>query len=55
MKRLKKPLLLLRCFLLNGGFGLMFGRIYRKYGIQYAMVSHAVLHIVSKSIWLIFI
>lgn len=49
------PLILVRCFLLNGGFGLLFGRLYRKYGIQYAMVSHAVFHIVSKLIWILFI
>lgn len=49
------PLLLARCFLLNGGFGLVFGRLYRRYGIQYAMLSHAVLHIVSKTVWTIFI
>ena len=49
------PLLLLRCFLLNGGFGLLFGWLYRRHGIQYAMVSHAVFHIVSKLIWLLFI
>lgn len=48
------PLLLVRCFLLNGGFGLVFGRLYRKYGIQYAMLSHALLHIVSKLIWTVF-
>lgn len=49
------PLLIFRCFLLNGGFGLFFGRIYRKYGIQYAMVAHALLHIVSKLIWFLFV
>jgi len=49
------PLILVRCFLLNGGFGLIFGRLYRKYGIQYAMISHALLHIVSKLIWFLFI
>ena len=48
------PMLLFRCFLLNGGFGLLFGRIYRKYGIQYAMVAHALAHIVSKLIWFLF-
>ena len=48
------PLVLFRCFLLNGGFGLLFGWLYRKYGIQYAMLSHAMLHIVSKLIWTIF-
>lgn len=45
------PMLLFRCFLLNGGFGLFFGWLYRKYGIQYAMVGHALCHIVSKLIW----
>lgn len=47
------PLILARCFLLNGAFGLPFGRFYRKYGIQYAMLSHALFHIVSRTIWLI--
>lgn len=47
------PLLLLRCFLLNGAFGLIFGRFYRKYGIQYAMLAHVLFHLVSKMIWLI--
>jgi membrane protease YdiL (CAAX protease family) len=49
------PLILFRCFLLNGGFGLVFGYFYQKYGIQYAMISHAGCHIISKIIWLIFI
>ena len=49
------PMLLFRCFLLNGGFGLFFGWLYRKYGIQYAMVAHAGLHIVSKLIWTLFV
>lgn len=47
------PMLLARCFLLNGAFGFLFGRLYRKYGIQYAMLSHMLLHIVSRTIWLI--
>lgn len=49
------PLMLFRCFLLNGGFGLLFGWLYRKYGIQYAMMAHAGLHIVSKVIWILFV
>lgn len=49
------PLILARCFLLNGGFGLVFGWLYRKYGIVYAMAGHALFHIVSKLIWFIFI
>ena len=49
------PMIVLRCFLLNGGFGLMFGRLYRKYGIHCAMIAHSGVHIVSKLIWMIFI
>lgn len=47
------PALLLRCFLLNGAFGVVFGRLYRKYGIQYAMLGHALLHIAARTIWMI--
>lgn len=47
------PMVLFRCFLLNGGFGLLFGWLYRKYGIQYAMVCHGLCHVVSKLIWAI--
>lgn len=49
------PLLLVRCFLLNGCFGALFGELYRRHGIQYAMLSHALLHIISKTVWLLFI
>lgn len=49
------PLLLIRCFLFNGGFGLVFGRLYRKYGIIYAMAGHTLFHIVSKIVWFLFI
>lgn len=49
------PLILLRCFLFNGGAGILFGWLYCQYGIQYAMVSHAVFHIVSKLVWTIFL
>lgn len=44
------PLILFRCFLLNRGFGLVFGWLYRKYGIAYAMIGHALFHIISKHI-----
>ena len=47
------PLLIFRCFLMNGAFGLIFGRIYRKHGIQYAMLAHMMFHLVSRTIWLI--
>ena len=47
------PMVLLRCFLLNGGCGLVFGYLYRRYGIQYSMMAHAGAHIVWKIIWII--
>ena len=47
------PMLLLRCFLLNGAGGLVFGYLYRKYGIQYSMMAHAGAHIVWKILWII--
>lgn len=46
------PLILLRCFLLNGAFALFFGRWYRKYGIQYAVMGHFGIHLISKLILL---
>ena len=49
------PMILFRCFLLNGGAGLFFGRLYRKYGIHYAMLGHGLAHVVSKLIWILFI
>ena len=49
------PMILLRCFLLNGGFGLMFGYLYRKHGLRYAMLAHGGCHVVSKLIWILFI
>ena len=48
-------IIIVRCFVMNGAFGLLFGRMYRKHGIQYAMLTHAGVHIVSKIIWLLFI
>lgn len=47
-------LILCRCFLLNSFGGLCFGYLYRKHGIQYAMMSHAGAHIVWKIIWVLF-
>ena len=49
------PLIILRCLLLNGGFGLAFGYLYRKYGLRYAMIAHGGCHLVSKLIWILFI
>ena len=48
-------LILFRCFLLNGTFALVFGRWFRKYGIQYAMLGHFGIHLVSKLILLCFV
>ena len=49
------PMILFRCFLLNGGFGLVFGWLYRKYGLRYAMIAHGGCHVVSKLIWILFL
>ncbi len=48
-------IIVFRCILLNGIVGLLFGYVYRKYGIVYSMISHVLVHIVSKIIWIIFI
>lgn len=47
------PMILLRCFLLNGIAGMVFGYLYRKYGIQYAMMAHAGAHVIWKSLWIL--
>ncbi len=49
------PMIVFRCFLLNGGVGLLFGWLYRKYGLRYSMIAHGGCHIVSKLIWIMFI
>ena len=49
------PMIVFRCFLLNGGLGLLFGFMYRKYGLRYAMIAHGGCHIVSKLIWILFV
>ena len=49
------PMILFRCFLLNGGIGLLFGWLYRKYGLRYAMIAHAGCHVISKLIWILFV
>ena len=49
------PMILFRCFLLNGGVGLFFGWLYYKYGLRYAMIAHAGCHVVSKLIWILFV
>ena len=49
------PVIVIRCFLLNGGFGLAFGWLYRRYGLRYAMIAHGGCHVVSKLIWILFL
>ena len=49
------PMILARCFLLNGAAGAAFGYLYRRYGIQYSMLAHAGAHIVWKIVWIILI
>lgn len=49
------PLIIARCFLLNGGLGFLFGYLYQKYGLRYAIIAHGGCHIVSKLIWILFI
>lgn len=49
------PIIIFRCFLLNGGLALLFGYLYRKFGFRYAMIAHGGCHVVSKLIWILFI
>ena len=46
-------IIIFRCFLLNGIFGLAFGWLYRKWGLRYAMIAHGGCHIISKLIWIL--
>ncbi|GAU76277.1 hypothetical protein F3D3_0874 [Fusibacter sp. 3D3] len=48
-------LIVFRCMLLNGVFGLVFGWLYRKLGIQYAMSAHAMTHVCCDALLFIFI
>ena len=47
------PMIIFRCFLLNGGLALGFGWLYTKHHIGYAMLAHAGVHIVGKSLFLL--
>ena len=49
------PVIIFRCFLFNGGLGLTFGYLYRKYGIGYAMIAHGFAHLISDILMIIFI
>lgn len=48
-------ILLIRCFLFNGGLGLCFGYLYRKYNIGYAMIAHGFAHLIADILMIIFI
>lgn len=47
------PMIIARCFIMNGGAGLMFGWLYRKYGLRYSMLAHAGCHVVMKLVWML--
>jgi membrane protease YdiL (CAAX protease family) len=49
------PILIIRCFLFNGGIGLAFGYLYRKYNIRYAMISHGLCHLIADTLMIIFV
>lgn len=49
------PLLIFRCFLFNGGLGIAFGYLYRKYGIGYAVIAHGATHLIADTLMIIFI
>ena len=46
--------IVLRCFVLNGLGGYLFGEAFRKHGIGYAMIAHATAHIVKFVLFAIF-
>lgn len=48
------PVILIRCFLFNGGLGLAFGYLYRKFGIGYAMIAHGLAHLISDILMIVF-
>ena len=49
------PIIVIRCFIFNGGLGLAFGYLYRKYGIVYAMISHGFMHLIADILAIILI
>lgn len=49
------PLIVIRCMVMNGAYGLAFGYLYRKYGIHYSILCHGLCHFISKILMFIFI
>ena len=48
------PILILRCFFLNGIGGIFFGWLYQHHGLSYAMLSHMFSHIFFKILFALF-
>lgn len=44
------PLIIFRCFLLNGIGGIGFGYLYWKHGLSYAMLGHAMTHVFMQAV-----
>ena len=49
------PVIIFRCFLFNGGLGIAFGYLYRKYNIRYAMISHGLTHLIADILMFILV
>ena len=49
------PMIIARCISMNGAFGLLFGYLYCRHGLRYAMLAHAGCHVISKLIWILFV
>lgn len=49
------PMIVFRCFFLNGGIGMLLGWLYYRHGLRYSMLAHAGCHAVSKLIWVLFV
>ena len=49
------PLLIFRCFLFNGGLGLAFGYLYRKYNLRYAIIAHGFSHLIADILMLLIV
>ena len=47
--------IVIRCFLFNGGLGIAFGYLYRKYDIRYAMIAHGLAHLISDMLMILFV
>ena len=55
MTSLTPIIIIIRCFIFNGGLSLCYGYLYRKYGIEYAIAAHGLMHLISDILMIIFI